>query len=237
VPKPLVALSATTDHHRGAQRARVNQSYIHAVEQAGMIPLVLPSLADPALAERALAPVAGLVLTGGDDVAPALYDAEPHPALGPVDPRRDAWELALVDAARARGLPVLAICRGVQVVNVALGGTLVQDIPSEVDTDLAHRAAERAARTHEVAVEPGSRLAAALGTTRLSVNSLHHQSLDRVAERLRVTARAADGVIEGVETGADDPWLVLGVQWHPEELVDTPEPWDRRLFAAYAARL
>jgi putative glutamine amidotransferase len=185
-------------------------------------------------ADAMLDGMAGLILTGGEDVDPGHYRADAHPALGEVHAGRDAFELALVRAAQARRLPTLAICRGVQILNVALGGTLVQDLPTEWQGALPHDGRwERSARVHDAAVERGSRLSAALGATALRVNSFHHQSLARVGDGLTAVAHAPDGVIEGVETAADE-WWVLGVQWHPEELTATPEPWDRALFAAFA---
>ena len=179
--------------------------------------------------------VQGLVLTGGEDVDPRHYGAPPHDALGEVHAGRDAFELALVLAARARRLPTLAICRGIQVANVALGGTLVQDIPSEWLGAIAHDGAgARDERIHDVEVEGSSQLARALGATHLSVNSFHHQCIAVVAPGLSVVARAPDGVIEGVQwTG--DAWWMLGVQWHPEELTGSSEDWDRSLFRAFAA--
>jgi putative glutamine amidotransferase len=192
-------------------------------------------LAHASTAARILDLVAGLVLTGGEDVDPSRYGDRPHPALGPVSRARDATELALVGAARERGLPTLAICRGIQVVNVGLGGTLVQDLPSQRTDAAAHELDERRGnRVHDVDVEPGSRLGTILGATTLGVNSIHHQAIDRLGASMRVCARAADGVIEGVES-IDPRWWMVGVQWHPEELTTTPEPWDRRLLAAFAA--
>jgi len=238
VSAALVALTATSDVIQGTRRVRVNDAYVHALERAGLVPVVLPPLENVRQAARVLAAVSGLVLSGGEDVDPALYGAAPSPALGTVHARRDAWELALVHAARDASVPTLAICRGIQVVNVALGGTLVQDIPSERPGALAHEAGTaRAARAHDIEVEPGSRLASALGATRLAVNSFHHQSVDRPAPRLRITARSDDGIVEGLETDRHDPWYAVGVQWHPEDLVDTEEPWDRQLFATFAGRL
>ena len=233
--RPLVAVSATLAREPGAPaRVRTNAAYTRALEAAGLVPLVVPPFADPAHAEAVLAAVDGLVLTGGEDVDPSRYGAAPHPALGTVNAERDATELALVTAARARTLPTLAICRGIQLLNVALGGTLVQDLPSERPSNVAHAADEqRDRRTHDVAIDAGSRLATALGATRVAANSLHHQALDRIAPALRVTGTAPDGIVEGVET-SDASWWVLGVQWHPEELVGTPEGWDRGLFAAFA---
>ncbi len=140
--------------------------------------------------------------------------------LGEINPLRDATELALFDAARGRGLPVLAICRGIQIVNVAFGGTLYQDLPSERPSDVAHNQShDRASRTHDVTVTPGTRLAAAIGAPMVSVNSYHHQAVDRLAGGLRISALAPDGVIEGVEV-EDGDWWMTAVQWHPEDLTD-----------------
>lgn len=229
-----VAVTATTEIIRDVPRTRANVSYTAAVRAAGLRPYILPVLG-PDDADALLDGMTGLVLTGGEDVDPRHYDAPPHAALGEVHAGRDAFELALVRAARARRLPLLAICRGVQVLNVALGGTLVQDLPSEWPGAVAHDGTwERSARVHEARVTPGSRMAAALGATTLRINSMHHQALGRVAEGLAAVAHAPDGVIEGVERAGDD-WWVLGVQWHPEELTGTAEPWDRALFSAFAA--
>jgi putative glutamine amidotransferase len=229
---PLVALTATTAAADGIVRVRTNAAYVRALEAAGLVPLVLAPL-DAAHAERALDAVSGLVLTGGEDVAPWRYGEPPHPELGSVNESRDAWELALIDAARRRGLPTLAICRGIQMLNVALGGTLVQDIASQCPSALPHaEKGARGRRVHEVSIEPESRLANVLEAPRLTVNSAHHQSIARVADGLRVTARAPDGIIEGAEWVGDD-WWAVGVQWHPEELIETPEPWDRGLFAGF----
>jgi putative glutamine amidotransferase len=231
---PLVGLTATTAPADGIVRVRTNAAYVRAVEAAGLVPVVLPPL--PAgRADRVLDAVSGLVLTGGEDVAPRRYGEAPHPALGTVNEARDAWELALVAAARARALPTLAICRGVQVLNVALGGGLVQDIPSQCPSALQHAPSNgRGARVHDVHVAPGTRLAQVTAVRRLQVNSSHHQAIGRVAHGRRVSARAPDGVIEGAEWEADD-WWAVGVQWHPEELIETPEAWDRSLFAAFAS--
>jgi putative glutamine amidotransferase len=231
---PLVALTATTGVTDGILRVRTNAAYVRALERAGLIPVVLPPL-DAAHADRVLGAVSGLVLSGGEDVAPARFGERPHRALGPVNEARDAWELALVAAARARGLPTLAICRGVQVLNVALGGALVQDIPSQCPSALPHApTGGRAARVHEVHVARGTHLADAVGAQRFGVNSSHHQAISRVAHGLRVSARSPDGIVEGAEWEGED-WWAVGVQWHPEELTETGEPWDRALFERFAA--
>lgn len=220
-----------------SRRVRLATSYVDAIESAGLIPLVVPPLRDAESASAILDAVDGLLLTGGEDVNPSRYGERPHPRLKSVNDERDLTEIALILEAKRRHTPVLAICRGIQVLNVALGGTLVQDIRSQVDESLDHDdGSPRRSRTHDITVEPASLTAAALGTTSCSVNSLHHQSVKDVSPELRITARSTDGIIEGIE--ANDPgWWVLAVQWHPEEMTDSPEPWDRGLFNAFAERL
>jgi putative glutamine amidotransferase len=231
---PPVAVTATTEPIRGLLRTRANVSYTDAARAAGLRPYILPVLLAED-ADRMLDGMAGLILTGGEDVEPARYGSAPHPALGEVHAGRDAFEIALVLAARARRLPTLAICRGVQVVNVALGGSLVQDLPSEHPGPLAHDGqSDRELRVHDVRVTPGSRLAAAIGATGAMTNSMHHQAVARIGEGLVAVAQAPDGVVEGLEW-RDDEWWMLGVQWHPEELTATAEDWDRALFAAFAS--
>lgn len=235
-PFPLVAVTATSEVVRDIPRVRVNRAYTDALIRAGLTPLVIPPL-EPEAAERLVARVDGLVLTGGDDVDARLYGQEPHPTADAADAARDRSEIALARAARAAGLPTLAICRGVQVLNVAFDGTLVQDIASQRPGALVHtRADARAERVHEVALAAGTRLAALCGAPRIGVNSMHHQALDRVADGLRLAARADDGIVEAVEW-ADDAWWMVGVQWHPEELDRSAEPWDCALFAAFAAAI
>jgi len=217
-------------------RVRLNEAYVDAIRAAGLIPLVLPPL-EPHELEAVATAVSGVVLTGGEDVDPAEYGAERGAKTTVIHHRRDKCELALVRLAHERRLPTLAICRGIQLVNVALGGTLVQDIPSECPSSIDHdQSDERETRVHDVSIEPQSRLAAAVGDTRISVNSSHHQALARVADGLRVTAKAPDGIVEGAEWVHDD-WWMLAVQWHPEELVRDAADWDRGLFRAFAARV
>jgi putative glutamine amidotransferase len=232
---PLVAVTASSMVIDGARRVRVNQSYTDAVLSAGLVPVVVPPIGDGELALRILDAVSGLVLTGGEDVDPARFGQAPHPKTGAPHADRDACELGLAGEAARRGIPTLAICRGIQTLNVALGGTLIQDIPDQRPSGLPHTSnGARHARVHDVSVDSDSALAAALGATSVRANSFHHQALDRVATGVRVVAHAPDGIIEGIES--DDPrWWMLGVQWHPEDLVNTAEPWDRNLFAAFAA--
>lgn len=230
---PIVAVTAGTAKIGRLPRVRVNEAYTDAVKRFGAVPLVVPPLGENA-ADAVLDRVDGLLVTGGEDVDPALYGQSRHPTVDEVHAARDRSEIALVRAARSKAVPTLAICRGVQVANVALGGTLVQDVRSLIPGAHAHDCGDegRAARVHPATIAPGSRLGSALGATALLVNSIHHQALDRAAEGLDIVARADDGVIEGVEWRSD-AWWMIGVQWHPEELVDSPEPWDRALLTAF----
>jgi putative glutamine amidotransferase len=208
----VVAVTAPRRTDGGRERVALNSTYVRALAAVDLLPLVVPPNVDPAMAVRALDGVSGLVLTGGEDVEPKRYKAAPHAKLGPVDPARDAVELALIAAAWARRLPMLAICRGIQVLNVALGGTLFQDLPSERPGGVRH---EGEGARHGLTIERGSTMCAVLGATALNVNSRHHQAVKDLAGDLLATAWAEDGVIEGAE--AKDGRRVLAVQWHPED--------------------
>lgn len=167
----------------------------------------------------------GVLLTGGDDIDPACFGETPHPTYEPAEPGRDAFEVALVHAALSANLPVLAICRGLQVLNVALGGTLIQDIPSEPGPYVAHSLGPPTRMVHEVRLVPGSRVSTLLADRawdgRCDVNSRHHQAIRAVAPGLRVTAASADGIIEAVESPAHA--FCVAVQWHPESFHATGE--------------
>jgi putative glutamine amidotransferase len=217
------------------RRHALNDPYVACVLEAGGLPMILPNPA-PALATKAaaayLSKVDGLLLTGGDDVDPSNYGQEPHPRLEDRDPVRDAFEIALARAAHKRAIPVLAICRGMQVANVALGGSLIQDIPSQVGESVRHRKGpDGNPPSHEIAVEDGTRLRELVGGPRALVNSYHHQTADRVAPGLRVSARTADGVVEALED-PEHPFFV-GVQWHPERAAE--DPVTRGLFREFMA--
>jgi gamma-glutamyl-gamma-aminobutyrate hydrolase PuuD len=199
------------------------RTYSDVVIAAGGVPVLLPSVPDSAAAVDRLDAV---VLAGGPDVGPARYGAAPHPRTGAPRPERDAAELAVLHRALERGIPVLGVCRGAQVLNVGLGGTLVQHVPDAVGHS-GHNPSPGVFGTIEVALEAGSRVGAALGPE-TTVRCHHHQALDRLADGLVVTGRAADGLVEAVElTGS--LWVV-GVQWHPEEVAT-----DVRLMAALVA--
>jgi len=214
------------------ERAGVNGAYLRAVSAAGGAALVLTQLSAPDSAEVLLDGLDGLVLTGGEDVDPSLYFSERSTKLGATDTDRDHFEVALFREAQRRGLPVLAICRGIQLVNVALGGTLWQDLPSERPGKVRHaEAGARDLRTHSINVAPESRLREALGRATLEVNSFHHQAIRDLAPALVATAWSDDDLIEGVESEPGDAWL-LGVQWHPEEMHADRRAPERGLFSA-----
>jgi putative glutamine amidotransferase len=210
---------------------RLREDYVRAVEAAGGLPLVLAP-GRPEDAPEILDHVAALVLTGGADIDPRLYGEERHATVQKVFPERDGFEVALVREALRRDLPLLAICRGHQVLNVATGGTLVQDIPSEVTGAGVHESdVERWQTSHEVEILPGTRLREILGTERVAVNSFHHQSVKQLGRELVLSARSADGVIEGIEMPRERKRFVVGVQWHPESFWDHP-PGFQSLFEA-----
>lgn len=202
--------------------------YVNSILRAGGLPLLLPLLTDAAAIRDAASVAHGVMLTGGGDVVSLNYGEEPHRSSLWADPTRDEMELTLARAASEMQLPVLGICRGMQLLNVAAGGTLIQDIPEQVPG--AHQHSTQALEpilAHTVEVEPDSRLARVLGGTRIQVNSYHHQAVKEPGVGLRVTARSRDGVAEGME--ADDGRALLAVQWHPEELSLT-DPASAALF-------
>jgi len=199
------------------------RTYPDVVVAAGGVPVLLPPVPESAAAVDRLDAV---VLAGGPDVDPDRYGAAPHPRTGEPRPDRDAAELAVLHRALERGIPVLGVCRGAQVLNVGLGGTLVQHVPDVVG-HCGHNPSPGVFGTVEVALEPGTRVGAALGPA-ARVRCHHHQALDRLADGLVVTGRASDGLVEAVEL-AGEPWVV-GVQWHPEE-----DATDVRLMTALVA--
>lgn len=195
--------------------------YLEAIESTGGVPVVAPPMGLVA-AEALLDAVDGLCLSGGPDIHPSAYGQEPHPELGPTERELDAFELALVRAADVRELPVLAICRGMQLVNVARGGTLIQHLPDVVGDEVEHRQRERAENlTHNVRVAEHSLLSDLLGWRHGGVNSFHHQAVDQLGHGLVATAWSPDGVIEAFE--APERRFLVGVQWHAECLVGWPE--------------
>jgi len=231
VPATLIGVSTSVTIGEYPERAYVNAAYLRAVEQAGGVPVLLAPQLSAAARDALWSRLDGLVLTGGGDIEPARFGEARHPKTDEVAPARDELEIGLTHRALSDNVPLFAICRGIQVLNVALGGTLVQDIASERPGPIAHAQTEpRHQATHAVKVMgEGTRLGRVLGRLEVEVNSMHHQAIKRLGEGLREVAWAPDGIIEGIEMPGDR--FVLGVQWHPEELVGHDQA-ARKLFAA-----
>jgi putative glutamine amidotransferase len=240
---PIIGITATLkeDVDAVAERplgrfVRADLDYVEGVAGAGGAPVVLPPVGDESAAEALIHSLDGLLLSGGSDLDPGYYGEEPVPELGVTLPERDAFEIALVGLALRRGMPVFGICRGMQVLNVALGGTLYQDLPSQWAQDLLkHRqATPKWQPTHEVRVSEGSYIAEVIGRESVKVNSYHHQGIRDLAEGLIVTGRSSDGVIEAVEAeDLSERWL-LGVQWHAEAMRGAG-PQQESLFDAHVS--
>lgn len=223
----------TRENEAGLQRAVVEGGYLRGLRVAGLLPLVLSPLDDPATHSRLLDQAGGLLLSGGEDVDPSNY-GEPLDGARRISPRRDEMEFRLLETALRRGLPVLAICRGMQVMNVALGGTLHQDLATDFDGAIAHdRWKDVDASVHGVRPKRPDWLGSVFTTESTMQNSAHHQGVARLASDLTAVGYAPDGLVEAVEyrrTGA--AWTV-GVQWHPERKIDLDDGVNRRLFEAF----
>lgn len=238
---PLILMTGCLTN-RGAEFAdsslSLSNRYALAITRAGGMPLAVPFNGEMALVARYVALADGLLLTGGDDMLPKYYAQDLPLELAQkihfVEPERDELELALIDEVFKQRKPLLCICRGHQVVNVALGGGMIVDISTERPDAIKHRDKDIGPRlTHEVDIEPGSLLASVLGGTRLPVNSSHHQAPGRVADRLRVTAKTDDGIVEGLELKdpAELPYF-LSVQFHPERH-QSGQPGSGNIFTSF----
>jgi putative glutamine amidotransferase len=228
---PLIGVSTSevrrADDHRLVPQGEpprselaLGERYLEAVRMAGALPVILAPVRTSAV-DALLGRLDALCLSGGPDLAPAHYGAAEHPALGPTEPELDRFELAVARRAMARRIPVLAICRGMQVMNVARGGTLYQHLP-DLDLGIDHRRTEPGETAmHDVELVHGSRLTELMGRMRLPVNSFHHQALAELGRGVRAVGHADDGTVEAVQV--DGAGFALGVQWHAELLVERPE--------------
>lgn len=230
--RPVIGLTTYLEQAKqgvwDVRAAFLPQQYFTSVTSSGGIAVLLPPQDGPEDAAAAvLDTLDGLILTGGLDVQPELYGADRHPLTDPARPDRDAWELALLRGAEERGIPVLAICRGLQLANVAHGGTLHQHLPEALGTE-RYRIGGGVFAENTVEVDAGSRLAEQVGAGAFDVHSYHHQGIDRLGDGLVVTARTDDGLVQAFE-GTGDGYLV-GVQWHPEENAE-----DKSLFTGVVA--
>lgn len=240
---PVIGVTATLkeDMDVVAERplgrfVRADLDYVEGVANAGGIPVVLPPIGHADAVQTVVSSLDGLVLSGGSDLDPGYYGEDPIPELSVTLPERDAFEMVLVEEALKRGIPVLGICRGLQVLNVALGGTLFQDIPAQLGNDvLKHRQdTPKWQPTHEVEIDSRSWVAGIMECGILKVNSYHHQSIKDLASGLVISARSSDGIIEAVESrDFSERWLV-GVQWHAEAMRDQGAE-HRNLFEAHVS--
>jgi putative glutamine amidotransferase len=220
---PIIGISGSYMPSGGTS---VNLNYPGAIRAAGGVPVIIPTVSSIEEAEAALAVLDGIVFSGGEDLGPHLYGEEVLNETVMVDSVRDVSDVLLARAALASGKPILAICRGEQLMNVVLGGSLYQDIPSQVAGDVGH-----AGTTHKIGIEEGSVLASVFGTDSLEVNSTHHQAVKAEAPGIRVTARSADGIVEAYEAGN-----VTAVQFHPEKLYRTDDGRWLEFFKVFISR-
>lgn len=223
--RPLIALAPLT-----AGGFRMTRPYLNCLELAGSAPLVLPLTDNPDVLLPILNCCSGLVITGGQDVAPERYGQQAIPQCGPADVELDRMEEFLLNWALERDVPVLAVCRGIQYLNVHLGGTLYQDLPTQHPSPVQHsQQPPYHIPVHEVTVKEGSFLSNLTGAGVLQVNSFHHQAVDQVAAGLEVDAVSPDGIVEGVHM--PDKTFVLGLQWHPEFFPE--EEWSKGIFEGF----
>jgi putative glutamine amidotransferase len=222
--RPRIGITCTyrvKDVARGIPRVEIASNYTDAISAAGGVPILLVPQNGDGRVEDYCELIDGLLLTGGPDVSPARYGAEPRPETKVLPALREEFDFAMFRAVRRAGKPILGVCLGQQVINVALGGTLLQHLPEEISPyTIEHRAQslEHMPPRHDVEIFPKTRLAAVIGAEHVSVNSSHHQAVAKIAPGLRQTAAAPDGIVEGLEGEESDQ--ILAVQWHPEFLTD-----------------
>ncbi|HNW34970.1 MAG TPA: gamma-glutamyl-gamma-aminobutyrate hydrolase family protein [Candidatus Ozemobacteraceae bacterium] len=235
--RPLVGMAycdtAVRDNEM-RMRTYCTRKYFGALQRCGADVILLPPTDESRVIGRYLDLVDGVLLPGGEDIDPRWMGEEPSSRLGGVNPLRDVYEIELTRRCRDRNIPVLGICRGLQVLVVALGGTLHQDI-SDITRQQHSQQAPRWATSHRVSFEPGSRIREWAAGEDAFTNSFHHQAAKQLPELLKVTGRTADGLVEAVES-SDSAWLAVGVQWHPEETLSGDE-FSRRLFTSFATAL
>jgi len=218
--RPVIGI--TMDYGDKPKQYMLPYAYASSVERAGGMPWPLPYMLDLSLIPEIVDRLDGTLFSGGEDLDPALYGETRHPKAEPIDPNRQRFELALIKEVERRRMPALGICLGCQLMNVHRGGSLIQFLPDQPrDSVLEHRKLNDPTRRHPVRLEPGTRLAEAIGKSEISVNTRHKQSVARPGKGLRVIATAPDGVVEAIEDASH--LLFMAVQWHPENLSDEPE--------------
>ena len=217
MPKPLIGILAVVDDEL---LTKIQNTYINAIERAGGAPILLPYVTNEESIDAFVSVCDGFLFTGGADVSPARYGEEKSECCGNVQLFRDELEFRVFDKIYPTGKPIMAICRGAQLVNVALGGSLYQDIPSEVKTEIAHRQSEpKNVPTHRLNVLPDTPLYELISKSTIEANSFHHQAIKKLSDELQITALADDGIIEAASSKGNR--YIRAYQWHPELLIDT----------------
>ncbi|MFW6022733.1 MAG: gamma-glutamyl-gamma-aminobutyrate hydrolase family protein [Halanaerobiaceae bacterium] len=216
--KKLKKLIGITSNHTESYREYIlNACYAEAIIAAGGLPVILPVSSNKIVIEEYVNKIDGLLLTGGSDIDPLIYGENPLPGIRGIDPLRDGFEIDLVRYARKKKLPILGVCKGCQVLNISFGGTLYQDIASQLDNVLKHnQEAPRWYATHRVNIRKDTVLHEIIGKTTIKVNSIHHQSIKNISPSFNISAEADDNIIEAIEYKTDD--FIMGIQWHPETM-------------------
>jgi len=219
--KPLIGITATQEKGDSPASYQIGRHYVKGIAAVGGTPVILPLLQDKEQIKEMAKRLDGLLISGGVDMDPLIFGEEPHPKMGRIDPERDFFEKNILENFLEEDKAVFGICRGCQIINLVLGGTIYQDITSQMDSELIKHSqnAPRWYPTHSIEVEKGSKLSKVLGDGKIKVNSFHHQAIKEGAPGFFVSARAADGVVEAIES--KNGQFLVGVQWHPEHL------WER----------
>lgn len=216
--KPLIGLTSQHEYSNNIKLNKVNNTYIDAIQRAGAVPIILPVVEEIEFIDRYLDVLQGVVLTGGEDISPLLYGQEPSREVDTISFDRDSMEMEIFKKSYSKNIPVLGICRGIQMINVALGGTLYQDIYREIPNAIGHISGfSISGGYHTIEIVKDSKMYEIFNKENIQVNSQHHQSVRDVGKNLKVNAYTSDGVVEGIESTNDK--FVLGVQFHPEAMV------------------
>ena len=232
--RPLIGIPCQADYREGSGRPIYcnNRTYVHALEHAGGVPVLIPMVNDPGTLHTLLERLDGILFTGGSDIQPVHYGEDPHPLLGKVDHQLDELELTMARWALQENMPTLGVCRGMQLVNIALGGTLHQDVDAQASPTIQHNKRDLPRHTliHSIFIEEGSKMEEVFGTRELQVNSLHHQAVNKPGLGVRISGRAEDGIAELLEV--PEKHFVAAAQGHPEEIYMVETVW-ANLFSAF----
>lgn len=229
--KPMIGITPVIE--KNSENVNVSTANIKAIEQSGGVPIILPLTKDDSIIEEIVSKIDGLYLTGGNDIDPTYFGEEPHPKLGGIHPLRDYFEISIVKKMIEAQKAILGVCRGSQVMNIALGGTMYQDIYSQIDEELLQHQQNAPSdhASHFVDIVKDSLLHQIVGVERMKVNSRHHQANWKLGEDLQKSATASDGVLEAIES-KESPF-VLGLQWHPENLLLAGDELSRKIYERF----